>query len=190
MFSFFHKNRIRNSFGQKLRRWIFEKRTKCEKLNVKTSKSNTNLHINDCIKIFSEYVSSLMTTIGETPWYHSSKITTDTLVSKTQANKFEQTTFQLVKMMQKKNGTIVARWKQLTICWPQSVGAYVSKNSINQTTWLNCTFTQLAYTEIRIDNAHNAFILHFRDVGRTSLPLLTLPLPYLTLLSSTAQGHA
>ena len=87
-------------------------------------------------------------------------------------------------MMQKKNGTIVACWKQLTVCWPQTVGAPVRKHSINQTMWLNWTCSQLAYTEIRIDNAHNVLILHSRDVGRTLLPLLTSPLLYLTLLST------
>ena len=79
MFFFFHKNRIRKSFGRKLRRWIFEKLTKCEKLNVKTSKNNTKLHTNDCIKIFSENVPSPMTTIGETPWNHSPKFTRHTV---------------------------------------------------------------------------------------------------------------
>ena len=75
MFSFFHKNRIRNSFGRELHRWIFEKRAKYEKLNVKMIKNNNKLHINHCIKNFFEYAWSLMTTIGETPWNCSPKFT-------------------------------------------------------------------------------------------------------------------
>ena len=109
---------------------------------------------------------------------------TDMLVSNTHAKKYKQTIFQPIKTLKKKHWTNVTRWNQFTICWPETVGASDRKLSISQTKWFNRTYSQLAFTKIRVNKAHNVPVLHSRVMGRTLLPLQTQLLPYLTPLST------
>ena len=106
MFSFFHKNRIRNSFGRKLHQWNFEKRTKCEKPNVKTRKNNSKSHINCFINNFSHYGSSLTTTSGETPWKYFPNFKRHTVREKSITQNPENLKNRIKKLAQTKRGLI------------------------------------------------------------------------------------